>query len=174
MVRAHPPTHRQHLRDLAPPSALPQNPGAASVALFSKNEVGVVYTLVWWAHGYLPGGLLRRAYAGLPPLRCAAQLCRAVLRATTVVQRVNAAATLHPGVAAAPLMLGTLGGAGGKLLTDAFLYCAGYRQGELGAARGAGDPGQRSAGANCGQDLSGRLGSIPATPLLLSAHVWGA
>ncbi|KAL4459047.1 hypothetical protein ABPG75_013912 [Micractinium tetrahymenae] len=106
-----------------------QNPGAAAVGLFSKNQLGVVYTLVWWTQDYLPGGLLRRAYAGLPPLRSAAKLCSAILRATTVVQRVNAAAKLHPGVVAAPLVLGTLAGAGGKMLTDAFLHCAGYRQG---------------------------------------------
>ncbi|KAL4431927.1 hypothetical protein ABPG77_000194 [Micractinium sp. CCAP 211/92] len=106
-----------------------QNPGAASVALFSKNEVGLVYTLVWWAHSYLPRGLPRRAYGASPVLRCAAQLCRAVLRATTIVQRVNAAARLHPGVVAAPVILGTLAGAGGKLLTDAFLHCAGYQKG---------------------------------------------
>lgn len=112
-----------------PACPAPQNPGAAAVALFSRNQVGVVYTLVWWVYGYLPGGLLRRGYAGLPPLRCAAKLCRAVLRATTVVQRVDAAARLHPGVVAAPVVLGTLAGAGGKLLTDAFLHCAGYTQG---------------------------------------------
>ncbi len=99
------------------------------MALFSKNEVGLVYTLVWWAYRYLPRGLLRRAYGASPPLRCAAQLCRAVLRATTIVQRVNAAARLHPGVVAAPVILGTLAGAGGKLLTDAFLHCAGYQKG---------------------------------------------
>lgn len=72
-----------------------------------------------------------------PPIRpqvtSPAKVCRSVLRANQIVQRVNAAVKLYPGVVAAPLVLGTLAGAGGKLLTDAFTHCAGYKpQGALG------------------------------------------
>lgn len=106
-----------------PRHALPQSPASASIALFARNEVWLAFTTVWWAYTYLPGA---RRLAALPPVRAAAKLARAVLRANQVVQRVNAAAALFPGVAAAPIVLGTLAGAGGKLLTDAFALCAGY------------------------------------------------
>lgn len=56
-------------------------------------------------------------------------MLRAVLRANTVVQRVDAAVRLHPGVVAAPIVLGTLSACGGTLLVDAFRHCAGYKQG---------------------------------------------
>lgn len=67
--------------------------------------------------------------AALPPILSPAKVLRAVLRANTVVQRVDAAVRLHPGVVAAPILLGTLSACGGTLLVDAFCYCAGYKQG---------------------------------------------
>jgi hypothetical protein len=100
----------------------------AAIGLFSKNAVGVFYTLSWWAICYFPGGWARRVYA-LPPVGAAARAARVALRATTVVHRVDAAVRLHPGVVAAPIILGTLAGCGGRLLVDAFSHCAGYRQG---------------------------------------------
>ena len=109
---------------------LPQSPATASIALLSKNPVGVCFTLTWWAYFFgPPRGWVAAAYE-LPPVRTAAKLMRAILRASTVVHRVNAAVALHPGVVAAPLLLGMLGGCGGKLLVDAFGRCAGYSQGE--------------------------------------------
>lgn len=94
--------------------------------------MGIAFTLTWWAYNYLPLGAGRRL-AALPPVRVAAKLARAILRANQVVQRVNAAAKVFPGVATAPLILGTLAGSGGKLLTDAFAHCGGYpRTGGLG------------------------------------------
>jgi hypothetical protein len=120
------PAGRKHVRPacslLCPNTAL-QSPSVAAVGLFARNEIGVCYTLCWWTVNYCPGG----AWAAvLPPVRTAAKLLRAILRATTVVQRVNAAVMLHPGVIAAPLVLGTLSACGGGLLVDAFSHCAGY------------------------------------------------
>lgn len=93
--------------------------------MFARNEVAVAFTLCWWAYNYAPGGWGRRV-GELAPVMGAAKVARAILRANQVVHRVNAAVKLFPGVAAAPLVLGTLAGAGGKLLTDAFSHCAGY------------------------------------------------
>lgn len=120
------PAGRKHVRParslLCPHTAL-QSPSVAAVGLFARNEIGVCYTLCWWTVNYCPGGAWA---AELPPIRTAAKLLRAILRATTVVQRVNAAVMLHPGVIAAPLVLGTLSACGGGLLVDAFSHCAGY------------------------------------------------
>lgn len=46
---------------------------------------------------------------------CSAVLCRAVFT------QVDLAVQLFPGVAAAPLILGTLSGCGGRLLADAIM-----------------------------------------------------
>ena len=97
----------------------------ASIALFSKDAIGLSFTLTWWAYYYLPAGLGPRV-AALPPVRSSAKVARAILRANQIVQRVNAAVKLFPGLVGAPLVLGTLAGSGGKLLTDAFSRCAGY------------------------------------------------
>ena len=123
----------------------------AAIGLFKKNSVGVFYTLSWWAIRYCPGGWARRAYA-LPPVGAAARAARVVLRATTVVHRVDAAVRLHPGVVAAPIILGTIAGCGGRLLVDAFSHCAGYRQGGCAA-----------------DDCMPSLASLPALMLLGAA-----
>lgn len=107
------------------PRFLWQEPREASIALFSKDAIGLSFTLTWWAYFYLPAGLGPRI-AALLPVRSGAKVARAILRANQIVQRVNAAVKLFPGLVGAPLVLGTLAGSGGKLLTDAFSRCAGY------------------------------------------------
>ncbi|PRW59772.1 trimeric intracellular cation channel type B [Chlorella sorokiniana] len=97
----------------------------APIALFSKDAIGLSFTLTWWAYNYLPAGL-GPSIAALPPVRSGAKVARAILRAGQIVQRTSAAAKLFPGLVGAPLVLGTLAGSGGKLLTDAFSRCAGY------------------------------------------------
>ncbi len=49
----------------------------------------------------------------------AVQGCLAILRAGLIVHRVNATAALFPGVVAAPLVIGTIAGCGGKVIVDA-------------------------------------------------------
>ena len=44
-----------------------------------------------------------------------------ILRAGTIVSRVDAATKMYPGVWAAPLVVGTIGGTGGKFLVDGIL-----------------------------------------------------
>lgn len=119
-------------KPLAPlPACLPacllglQDPREASIALFSKDAISLSFTLTWWAYFYLPAGL-GPTVASLAPVRSGAKVARAILRANQIVQRVNAAVKLFPGLVGAPLVLGTLAGSGGKLLTDAFSRCAGY------------------------------------------------
>lgn len=44
--------------------------------------------------------------------------CTSLMRAKLILARVDLAVRIFPGVAAAPLLLGTLGGCGGRLLCD--------------------------------------------------------
>lgn len=53
-----------------------------------------------------------------------------ILRAALIVHRVNAAVAVFPGVAAAPLLLGTVGGAGGKVISDAVNVAIGASKGK--------------------------------------------
>ncbi|GAB4818578.1 hypothetical protein N2152v2_005624 [Parachlorella kessleri] len=97
---------------------LVQEPSKASNSLFTKNAVGVYYALAWWAVNYCPGDLVSRLYS-LLPIRMAGRGCLAILRAGLIVHRVNATAALFPGVVAAPLVIGTIAGCGGKVIVDA-------------------------------------------------------
>ena len=101
-----------------------QDPATAPIALLADNAVGVCYTAAWWALLYSPAPFrssLRSALA-LPPVRALGRACTNALRAGLVVARVDAACRRFPGVVAAPLLLGTLAGCAGKVLTDvAFL-----------------------------------------------------
>lgn len=57
------------------------------------------------------------------------QVCSNVLRVGTMASRCDAARVVYPGSIAAPLILGTIGGTGGKFLSDAILAGAGLSQG---------------------------------------------
>ena len=60
---------------------------------------------------------------------CHLQVCSNVLRVGTMAARCDAARLVYPGSIAAPLILGTIGGSGGKFLSDAILAGAGLAQG---------------------------------------------
>jgi hypothetical protein len=64
-----------------------------------------------------------------------AQACLNVLRAGLIAARVDLCRELFPGVLAAPLVIGTIAGSGGRFSIDAVL--AGF--GALDGARGAAD-----------------------------------
>ena len=102
----------------------------AAIGIFSKNSIFMCYTAAWWAFHYCPGGWVARLHAS-PPVYATTKAMRSTLRVTTIAHRVNAACKLYPGILAAALILGTLGGCGGKLIVDAFSHCAGYKQGVL-------------------------------------------
>jgi hypothetical protein len=57
------------------------------------------------------------------------QICMNTLRAGLIAQRVNLAVRMFPGVWAAPIVLGTVGGSGGKLVIDAVLLSLGFPAG---------------------------------------------
>ena len=64
-------------------------------------------------------------------LMCLAlQCCLNILRAGLIASRVNLSVQKFPGVIAAPLVIGTIGGSGGKLLLDGIQLASGTLQGE--------------------------------------------
>ena len=105
-----------------------QEPKVASMALLSSNQIGIIYTLSWWAMNYFPLDLVARLHR-LPPVTATTGAARGVLRAGLIAQRVDVAVKVFPGVIAAPLVLGTLAGSGGSLLVDAFNILGGYCKG---------------------------------------------
>lgn len=52
-----------------------------------------------------------------------------ILRTSTIIARVDMSLVRYPGIAAAPLVLGTLGGCGGKFLQDALYIGSGRSPG---------------------------------------------
>ena len=128
--------------------------------------MGLTYTAAWWGLLYAPP-LVRAPLAALvrfPLTRAAARACTNALRAGLVVARVNLAVRKFPGVVAAPLLLGTLAGCAGKILTDAALL------GPASAAtRGGRGPAPRTEFASPGLALRSAAGGAALHWLL--AHV---
>lgn len=90
-------------------------------ALFASNDVGVIFTAVWWAINYSPAAPLLVHVLSRPPVAAVARAALNALRAGLVASRVDSAVARFPGVIAAPLFIGTLAGAGGKLASDPML-----------------------------------------------------
>lgn len=97
---------------------------AAPVPLFAVNSVGVIWTACWWAINYFPGDIVHTLYASVLPIRMMCKLCLTILRVGLIVARVDLAVRLFPGVVAAPLVLGTVGGSGGKFCVDALMLAS--------------------------------------------------
>lgn len=53
------------------------------------------------------------------PVKMLTKACTILLKSQTIIARVNQAVRVYPAVIAAPLILGTIGGCGGKLCSDA-------------------------------------------------------
>jgi len=102
-------------------AALLMNPHKAPLAAFAKNEVMVVWTVCWWLNNYCPRGLVasitRRWY-----VQMFTKQGTCLSRALLIISRVDLAVQLYPGVVAAPLILGTLAGCGGRILADILLH----------------------------------------------------
>jgi hypothetical protein len=100
----------------------------APLAVLAANDVMGAWLPVWWLLNYAPAGAAARARALLAARPCAA-LARgatALLRAMLIVGRVDlSVSSLYPGSAAGALLLGTLAGASGRFLADAFRAAAG-------------------------------------------------
>lgn len=100
----------------------------APLAVFAGNDVVAVWLPVWWLLNYAPWGLAERArsFLALRPCAALARGATALLRASLIVGRVDLAVTyLYPGSAAGALLMGTLAGASGRFLADAFRAAAG-------------------------------------------------
>lgn len=105
-----------------------QDPKVAPNPIFSGNAIIGTWTVCWWAVNYFPYSLVAGVAATLP-IRAACRVCSNVLRVGTMAARCDAARLVYPGSIAAPLILGTVGGSGGKFLSDAILAGAGLAQG---------------------------------------------
>ncbi|GBF92452.1 hypothetical protein Rsub_04556 [Raphidocelis subcapitata] len=102
-------------------SLLIMDPKRAPIALFASNEVGLIYLACWWLVAYCPGGLLERI-CGRWYVKTFTKSCTSLLRAGLIVARVDLACSMFPGVVAAPLVLGTIAGCGGKVIVDAIKF----------------------------------------------------
>lgn len=106
-------------------SAILLNDPATPPALFASNDVGVIFTAVWWLVNYSPARSVVTSVLARPPVAATARAALNALRAALVASRVDAAVNKFPSVIAAPLFIGTLAGAGGKLTSDPMLKAAG-------------------------------------------------
>ncbi|KAG2431332.1 hypothetical protein HYH02_013322 [Chlamydomonas schloesseri] len=98
-------------------SLLMMDPVNAPISLFASNSLGVTWFVCWWLMTYAPFGICERIHS-IPPIKALTKLCVTFMRANLIISRVDLAVTKYPGVIAAPLILGTIAGAGGKLITD--------------------------------------------------------
>ncbi|KAL3159054.1 hypothetical protein ABBQ32_011052 [Trebouxia sp. C0010 RCD-2024] len=98
-------------------SLLLQDPVQAPIAFFSSNYLGIVWSICWWLINYCPGDIVASTHA-LLPFKMLTKVCLNILRAGQIASRVNLSVQKFPGVIAAPLLIGTLAGCGGKLLQD--------------------------------------------------------
>lgn len=84
---------------------------------FFVGRIDVLWTLAWWLVAYFPFALPARLLA-IPPVKMAAKMCVNVLRARTLTARISQTVLYYPATFFAPLVMGTIGGSGGKFLHD--------------------------------------------------------
>ncbi|DBA94266.1 TPA: hypothetical protein ACH3X1_001883 [Trebouxia sp. C0004] len=109
-------------------SLLLQDPVSAPIALFHSNYLGLVWTTCWWLMNYCPKDLVASAH-GLLPVRLVTKICLNILRAGLIASRVDLSVYKYPGVIAAPLVIGTIAGSGGKFLQDGIQLACGSLHG---------------------------------------------
>lgn len=109
-------------------SLLLQDPVSAPIALFHSNYLGMVWTVCWWLMNYFPQDLVASLHT-LLPFRIISKVCLNILRAGLIASRVDLSVLKFPGVIAAPLVIGTIGGSGGKFLQDGIQMACGSLQG---------------------------------------------
>eukprot|EP00242_Pyramimonas_sp_CCMP2087_P015582 CAMPEP_0198202502 /NCGR_PEP_ID=MMETSP1445-20131203/5671_1 /TAXON_ID=36898 /ORGANISM="Pyramimonas sp., Strain CCMP2087" /LENGTH=322 /DNA_ID=CAMNT_0043873453 /DNA_START=99 /DNA_END=1067 /DNA_ORIENTATION=- len=85
--------------------------------LFTNNLMGVAWTAVWLVMHYCPKDLVYK-FSTWYPVQFITKKMSMMCRVGAITANVNFAATKYPGVFIAPLVLGTLAGAGGKLTVD--------------------------------------------------------
>uniref|UniRef100_A0A061RI31 Uncharacterized protein n=1 Tax=Tetraselmis sp. GSL018 TaxID=582737 RepID=A0A061RI31_9CHLO len=104
-------------------SLLMQRPDVVPNPAFSDARI-LPYTLAaWYLVQYTSIGDM---FSAVWPLRMLCRFASTFCRASLICQRTDAAAKLFPGVPGAALLLGTLAGTGGKLLTEYILHHLGH------------------------------------------------
>ncbi|GFR53249.1 hypothetical protein Agub_g16026, partial [Astrephomene gubernaculifera] len=114
-------------------SLLMMDPARAPVNILANNTVGLTWVACWWLMAYSPFDIVNRVHSFLP-FRMVTKACVAFMRAQLIMNRVDLAVSLYPGVLLAPLILGSIAGSGGKLITDAVRACWGRLPGAPEAA----------------------------------------
>jgi len=93
------------------------DPELVKIALFADDAIAIVWSLCWYVSSYSPGKLVHRT-CDFRVVGAVLQACSDVLKVQTICARVDYAVVKYAGVHAAPVLLGTLGGCGGKLFCD--------------------------------------------------------
>lgn len=93
------------------------DPQLVKIALFANDNIAVVWTLCWYVCNYSPGKFLQYT-CDLRVVGTILQACSDVLKVQTICSRVDYGVVKYTGVHVAPVLLGTLGGCGGKLFCD--------------------------------------------------------
>ncbi|EIE21233.1 hypothetical protein COCSUDRAFT_30355 [Coccomyxa subellipsoidea C-169] len=105
-----------------------QDPKRAPIPLLSSNTVGVIWTVCWWLVNYFPGNYVAKILS-LAPFRTSAKVCLNMLRAGLIASRIDLTTQLYPGVLAAPLIIGSIAGSGGRFSIDPILSGFGALEG---------------------------------------------
>ena len=101
-----------------------RDPSLANLAVFSDNRVLLFFVVAWWLMNCAPQDVAFKVYTFLP-VQLLARMGSSYLRSTMICMRVDMAVAKFPGSVGAPLLLGTIGGTGGKFFSDFILGFAG-------------------------------------------------
>lgn len=102
-----------------------RDPSLTNLSVFSDNRVLLFFTAGWWLMNFAPRDVPFRVYR-IMPVQLLARMGSAYLRSTMICMRVDMAILKFPGIVGAPLLLGTIGGTGGKFFSDLILVGAGH------------------------------------------------
>ena len=102
-----------------------RDPSLTNLSVFSDNRVLLFFIVGWWLMNFAPRDLPFRVYR-IMPVQLLARMGSAYLRSTMICMRVDMAVLKFPGIVGAPLLLGTIGGTGGKFFSDLILVGAGH------------------------------------------------
>ncbi|KAK9901979.1 hypothetical protein WJX75_000130 [Coccomyxa subellipsoidea] len=134
-----------------------QDPKRAPIPLLSSNTVGVIWTICWWLINYFPGNLVAKMFS-VAPFRISAKVCLNLLRAGLIASRIDLTSQLYPGVLAAPLIIGSIAGSGGRFSIDPILSGFGALEGPAEIAQPA---------------FAARSGFVGSLLYWVTVHVYG-
>lgn len=101
-----------------------RDPSLTNLSVFSDNRVFLFFVVAWWLMNFAPKDVAFKVYSFLP-VQLLARMGSSYLRSTMICMRVDMAVLKFPGIVGAPLLLGTIGGTGGKFFSDLILAGAG-------------------------------------------------